>query len=240
MLRVVLMRSKSLLIVAALGVVCANSMAASTIVGGSNTIDVAKANQLAAWLGEGDLVLTRIFAHVVGDGKTATSPTGFHASVDGQGRTFTVLTTDNGDMLGGYNPLSWNSSEGYHFANTLPERTAFIFNITGAPVRFNERSDAPGAFQTYNVGGLDPVAGPTFGGGFDLGTNSNLNSGSVSAFSYGAGAPGPNLLANFGQTNYNILFIDTFQIGSPVPEPASILAIGLGGLILRRRRKTRA
>ncbi len=234
------MRSKSLLIVAALGVVCANSMAATVIIGGSNTIDVAKANQLASWLGEGDLVLTRIFAHTIGDGKTATSANGFHPSVDGQGRTFTVITTDNGDLLGGYNPLSWNTSEGYHFANTLPERTAFLFNITGAAVKFNERGDAPGAFQTYNSGGFDPVAGPTFGGGFDLATNSRLNSGSVSAFSYGAGVPGPNLLANFGQSNYGIIFVDTFQIGSPVPEPASILAIGLGGLLLRRRRKNRA
>jgi hypothetical protein len=234
------MRSKSLLIVAALGVVCANSMAASTIIGGSNTIDIAKANQLATWLGEGDLVLTRIFAHTIGDGKTATSADGFHPSVDGKGRTFTVITTDGSAMIGGYNPLSWNTSEGYHIANTPAEQTAFLFNITGAPVKFNERSDGLGPYQTYNAGGIDPVAGPTFGAGFDLATNSTLNSGSVNAMSYGAGAPGPNLLANFGQTNYNILFIDTFQIGSPVPEPASILALGLGGLIMRRRRKNRA
>ena len=82
------MRSKFIFIIGALGVVCSQSLAVSVIVGGSNTIDSAGANQLASWLGEGDIVLTRIFQHANlllagGDTLTTNGVGGFHDSVDG-------------------------------------------------------------------------------------------------------------------------------------------------------------
>ena len=62
--------------------------AESIVVNGSGILNQSGANQLASWLGEGDLTLTNIFSHSIGDGKTTSS---FHAAADGKGRNFVLF-----------------------------------------------------------------------------------------------------------------------------------------------------
>jgi hypothetical protein len=77
---------------AAAGLARANSVT----VGGS-LLDQSGANQLASWLGEGDLTITNIFSHTNGDGKTAAD---FHAAADNQGRTFSLYSVRAGTYNG--------------------------------------------------------------------------------------------------------------------------------------------
>jgi hypothetical protein len=60
---------------------------AQTVVGGSDLINQSDAGQIAAWLGQGPVNLTRIFSKVVGDGQFASD---FHAAADGMGPTITI------------------------------------------------------------------------------------------------------------------------------------------------------
>jgi len=85
---------------------------AVTITGGIGLLTTAGGTQLETWLGEGSLALTSIFSHQVGDLKTSLD---FHTAADGQGRTFAIMEVlgINGgpnEIIGGYNPQSWNSS----------------------------------------------------------------------------------------------------------------------------------
>jgi hypothetical protein len=107
------------------------SASAAIVVGGSELLTPAYAQQLQDWLGEGPIALTNIFTKATGD-----TSADFHAAADGQGRTFSVLEvlTVNGEVatqiIGGYNPQSWSSNAGWHLSPTNAERTAFLFNLS--------------------------------------------------------------------------------------------------------------
>ena len=216
-------------------------LSAGSIVTGGQLLNQTNANQLAAWLGQGDLQLTNVFSSApVSNGSTA-----FHTAVDGIGPTFVLIQTNLG-LVGGYDPLSWSSpvNGGYNVNYTDAGRTAFIYNLTTTTL-FLQRLVPVGGFdagqyQTYNFNGY----GPTFGGGHDLAVNSNnLGAGYAYSYSYGNGYQGLNLfgVASPSLSQFTVSRVEAFTfsaVPSATPEPATfglcggaLLAIG----ILRRR-----
>lgn len=141
--------------------------------------------QLSNWLGE-DVDLTRLFAKGV-DGVTSYD---WHAAVDNQGRTFTVMelfdnATNERRVIGGYNAVSWHSNNGYS-----PGESNFLFNLTNSSVyRSTNRSSVYGA---NNKG----MFGFSLGGGADLHVNTNLTQGKANiGYSYGD-------KSKYGDANY--------------------------------------
>ena len=193
-----------------------NLVNASIIVGGSNLLSSAQANQIAGYLREGEISLTKIFSKTPGDGKTAAS---FHAAADGKGRTITVLLVQrNGQqyLIGGYNPQSWSSIGNYNVTADAV-RTAFIFNLTSnfvQPQKLNaELNGLNGQNQTYN----HSAYGPTFGSGHDLGVaDFNLQTASASNLSYGTTTNSNNILniALANAPSIQILGLEVFTISS--------------------------
>ncbi|MEP7353832.1 MAG: PEP_CTERM-anchored TLD domain-containing protein [Acidobacteriota bacterium] len=230
-------------------------MFATTSFDASSLLTQTTADQLAAWLGEGDLSLTRIYA--------ATSPTdwtAFHAAADGQGRTFTVMqaltcTFDiscilSDAIIGGYNPQSWVSFGGYNIVPLDSDRTAFIFNLTEARIAREMLADGEfgrGSYQTYN----SVLNGPGFGV-IDI----NLGANNVDGYTYAfddSYEPGFRLGTSIAGANASLLqYSSSFTLGTievftiadvATPEPSSALLLG-GALIAllasRRRRKATA
>jgi hypothetical protein len=200
--------------------------------------------QLSAWLGNGPIRLERLYKKR--DGQTAAD---FHAAVDGKGRTFTVMeaTTELGETfkVGGYNPQSWSSTDGFHITTEDELRTGFLFNLTSRQVhRQTPRTyalDTVGSFQTFNDGKL----GPVFGAGHDLYVGWDLSTGGYSSlYSY----------IDPVRSNFDSSILDGRDYKEPnltygdlevwaviaVPEPgaAAMLLSGLAliGLCSRRRR----
>lgn len=211
---------------------------AGAILGGSSLIDGDDVDQLASWLGEGDLTLTRIYTKSAGD-----TSADFHAAADGKGATFTLIELINDGVsrvVGGYSPLSWNSSGTYNFTADAAARTAFLFNLTDALLyaQFAPR-------QTYNHADY----GPTFGGGHDLYIDGALAGGHANiGHTYGDNT-------QFRSAAYREAFAgsyDSWTVGGlevftlaavviTVPEPAAwiVFAVGLVGLAGTRLRARR-
>ena len=164
---------------------------AATVVGGSDLLSAASANQLESWLGQGPLTLTNVF-----DKAPGSTSHDFHVAADGKGATFSIiefLTDPNGTpfdkpvILGGFNPQSWNNAGNYVLTPREVDRTAFVFNLTQG-LKLDQRKDASttdlGQYQTFG----HVSYGPTFGGGHDLSAGPgeiSLNTGYSYLFSYG-------------------------------------------------------
>lgn len=225
---------KKILSGAVLAICFATSSFAATVTGGSGILTASSADQLETWLGEGPIGLTAIFSKA--PGLTASD---FHSAADGKGRTFSVIELSNGNVIGGYNPQSWNSSNSYNREYTS---TAFLFNLTTG-----RRYDHNGlrGYETYN----GTTFGPTFGGGYDLLVDNTLSTGYAnlgydygSQYRFGTIAyrtefAGPKLF-------YTITKLDVFTVGAvaPVPLPAGglLLLTGLVGVAGLRCRQKRA
>jgi CPW-WPC domain-containing protein len=82
----------------------------------------------------------------------------FHRLCDIRGPTLTIATTTDGRIVGGFNPLSWNSSNSYQNAPT-----AFLFDNTDKYITNNGSTFGSGnaIYQAQSYG-------PTFGGGHDF------------------------------------------------------------------------
>src|SRR6476661_3155936 len=78
----------------------------ATIQGGSLLLTTQNAQQIEAWVGEGSLTFTKVFASLPGDGKTAAD---FHFAANGLGRTIVAVEVPaqqgyERKLIGGYNP----------------------------------------------------------------------------------------------------------------------------------------
>jgi hypothetical protein len=168
-------------------------------------------HQMLSTMFGSDMDLTRIFAKQGGD--TATD---WHAAVDSQGATFTVLEIANAGMenmrVGGYNGSSWHSSGSYG-----TNATNFLFNLdTG--IKYSQERHSGGAYATYNTGSY----GPTFGGGHDLHVRNNLTSGYTQVgYSYGD-------TNRYGTTGYQNEFTGSYNSWSVVGMETFTLSSSTG------------
>ncbi|WP_298986807.1 PEP_CTERM-anchored TLD domain-containing protein [uncultured Roseibium sp.] len=155
----------------------------------SGILGAVNADLLALHLGENSLELTNIYTKQSGDVSTD-----WHAAVDNMGATITVLELDNGNIIGGYNPFSWNSSQGY---NRQHDTAAFLFNLSNETVYEHSRYD----YVTYNTSSY----GPTFGGGHDLHVQSNLVNGYANiGHTYGD-------VSSYGTNDYRVEFSGSYN-----------------------------
>lgn len=221
------------------------------IVGGDGLLTSTNLTTLQGYLGEDPLKLTNIFIKTPGDGETSFD---FHAAADGKGRTFSiyeVLSVDGApnftpEVIGGYDPQSWDNHSGWHTSPYNSERTAFLFNLTKDFMQIQNGASNYidlGVYQTINA----PYYGPTFGES-DIFTPYDLTNGVTENNSYGH-PYGYNSRYN---DSINILLnptssyiaavkfgrIEVFSIAAgiaSVPEPTSFSLIGslllLGGTI---------
>lgn len=214
---------------------------AGDLIGGSALLDADKQAQLGRWLGAGDINLSNVYTLQAGD--TAAD---FHAAADYQGATFTLMEVTNAAgntyLVGGYDPQSWASDEGWHETARDWQRTAFLFNMTD-PAVYRQVSQtyilpSQGLRQTYNEAGY----GPVFGSGPDLFVNEQMTAAISWQLSYGDPAyEGMSIID--GSRNGQLVRLDALEVFaiSPVPEPeqAGMLLAGLGvlGWMARRRRR---
>jgi hypothetical protein len=240
------MKMKTIIAAGALGTALAGigaTAAAGDIIGGSALLDESRHAQLERWLGAGEFTLDNLYTLHAGDTSDA-----FHAAADGKGATFTLLdvTNDAGArfLVGGYNPQSWASNDGWHETQRDWQRTAFLFNMTDPAVYRQVLTDyilpSQGLRQTYNETGY----GPVFGSGPDLFVNDEMTAALSWQLSYGNPAnEGQSIIDGSlrGQT-VRLDALEVFAI-SPVPEPgeAVMLLAGLGvfGVAMRRRKPGR-
>ena len=152
--------------------------------------------QLSEWLGE-DVDLTRIFAKGV-DGNDSYA---WHAAVDGQGATFTIMEIFDNDtnerrVIGGYKSKSWLSSGGY-----LSSESAFLFNLSDSLIFEKNDRASNGVNATYN----SQSYGSTFGGGHDLYVNTSLSGGHANiGHTYGD-------TSQYGQSYYREEFAGSYN-----------------------------
>jgi hypothetical protein len=236
------MKMKTIIAAAAFACV-GGTAAAGDIIGGSALLDASGQAQLERWLGAGEFNLNNIYTLHPGDTSAA-----FHAGADGKGATFTLLevTNDAGAsyLVGGYNPQSWASNEGWHETQRDWQRTAFLFNMTDPAVYRQVLTDyvlpSQGLRQTYNEAGF----GPVFGQGPDLFVNDEMTAALSWRLSYGnPDGQGKSIID--GTMNGQTVKLDALEVFSisPVPEPgaAAMLLAGLGvvGASVRRRKLSR-
>jgi hypothetical protein len=231
---------KTLVVAGALALAASTAAAQST--SGPSLLDASREAQLERWLGAGDQRFTPLFTG--GHGDTSLD---FHAATDGKGATFTLLQVSSAAggswLIGGYNPQSWSSTDGYHLTPTDAERTAFIFNMT-IPAVYRQVPatyilPSQGLRQTYNAANH----GPTFGQGPDLLVNDRLDTALSWQVSYGNPLDeGKSIIdRSLGGQLFHIDALQLYAV-SAVPEPvqAGMLAAGLGLLaMLARRRRAR-
>lgn len=208
---------------------------------GPRLLDEGRYGQLERWLGAGELNLTNVYTRQSGD-----TSADFHAGADGEGPTFTLLEVTNSAgntyLVGGYNPQSWASDEGWHETERDVQRTAFLFNFTVPAVYRQVLSGyilpSQGQRQTFN----ETEFGPVFGSGPDLFVNDRLDTALSWQLSYGN--PLDERLSiidrSMGGQTVRLDAMEIYAI-SPVPEPAAwamlLAGTGLAAGVARRTRR---
>jgi len=184
--------------------------------------------QLERWLGAGPLNLQNVYTWEDGDNSRD-----FHAAADHRGSTFTLMrVSDEGGswLVGGYNPLSWSSTDGWHESRFDWQRSAFIFNYTDPAlyrqVPTSNILPSQGLRQTYNW----PDHGPTFGAGPDLLVNDRMDTALSWQLTYGdPDFEGRSIIdGSYGGQYMQLDAMELYAI-SLVPEPANVTML-LGGV----------
>lgn len=228
----------------------------------SNIIGDGDAATLSSELGQGPLALTRIFSHVIGDGKTFED---FHSAADGQGPTFSVFEITSIEnftgtyiplalpyVVVGYDPQSWDSASGFHRTFADSDRTGFLSNLTLGLVLRQTPDNGQGvndfgSYQTFN----NATYGPSFGGGFDFGFQPADSPSFVDAvafpLSYGTptttNTPSEGILGLGFATHATVSDTEIFTFtenASPTPEPGSLalfVSCGVAGIGIATRRR---
>lgn len=208
---------------------------------GPSLLDASREAQLERWLGAGDLSFFPVFT-----GTPGVTSIDFHRAADGKGPTFTLLQVTNplgaSFLVGGYNPQSWSSTDGWHETPFDFQRTAFLFNMT-VPAVYRQVSatyilPSQGLRQTFNAADH----GPEFGQGSDLFVSPTLDMAFSWQVSYGDPLDqGKSIFdRSVGGQLFHIDALQTFAV-SPAPEPTQAASLA-GGLALiaalawRRRR----
>jgi hypothetical protein len=232
---------KTIFAAAAIGFTFCTAAAADPAATGPSLLDQSRELQLERWLGSGDMQFLPLFT-----GTPGTTALDFHRALDGNGPSFTLLQVTNpagaSYLVGGYNPQSWSSSDGWHVTLTDSERTAFLFNMTVPAVYRQVPSTyilpSQGSRQTFNAADQ----GPTFGAGPDLLVNEQLNMALSWQVTYGNPVDeGKSIFdRSVGGQLFHVDSLQSFAV-SPIPEPfgAGMLAAGLGLITLFARRRSR-
>jgi hypothetical protein len=215
--------------------------AGQTQTSGPSLLDPSREAQLERWLGAGDMSFSPIFT-----GTPNVTSIDFHGAADGKGPTFLLLQVTNpagaSFLIGGYDPQSWSSTDGWHETPLDAQRTAFIFNMT-VPAVYRQVPatyilPSQGLRQTFNNAGH----GPTFGAGPDLFVNDRLDTAFSWQVTYGNPVDqGKSIIdRSVGAQLFHIDSLQLFAI-SPVPEPAgaAMFAGGLALITALARRKRR-
>jgi hypothetical protein len=204
-----MMNVKRSIIASALVLVSVN-VSAGIVTNDTELLGGADHQMLSTMFGQ-DMDLTRIFAKQTGD-------TGYdwHATVDGQGATFTVIKIANEGMenmrVGGYNGSSWNSSNDY-----AVDATNFLFNLdTG--IKYLQERHSGTLHSTYN----SAANGPRFGAGHDLQVDNKLAGGHANiGYTYGE-------ISRYRKTSYREEFTGTFKSWSIVGMETFTLSSSTG------------
>jgi TLD len=216
--------------------------AAAQATSGPTLLDASREAQLERWLGAGDVSFAPIFT-----GTPGLTSIDFHSAADGKGPTFTLLKVSSPEgasyLVGGYNPQSWSSTDGWHETPFDSQRTAFLFNMTVPAVYHQVPATyilpSQGLRQTFNAAGH----GPEFGAGPDLFVNDRLDSAFSWQVTYGDPLDqGKSIFdRSVGAKLFHIDALQLFAV-SPVPEPtaAFTLAGGIALIVALARRKERA
>lgn len=206
----------------------------------SQLLEPSSTAQLQRWLGAGPASFKRIYRREPGD-----TSEDFHTASDAGGPTFVLLSLTNpagkNYLVGGFNPQSWSSDDGWHDTPYDSQRTAFLFNLTAPAVYRQVTTDyilpSQGLRQTFNA----PDYGPTFGAGHDLYVNESLESAFSWQVSFGDPLEsGASIIdRSIGGQIVRVDALEVFAV-SVVPEPAgyALLLAGLGLLSLRTRERT--
>jgi hypothetical protein len=193
--------------------------------------------QLQNWLDatglySGTLAFTNIYEKTPGDTGTT-----FHAAVDSKGPTITLISATIGNVtnvIGGFDPQSWQSGVGYQYVADPTKWNAFIFDLNT-----NDLRTETNPYQTCNCTGY----GPTFGGGHDIGMVNSVDTGYLYPYSYGT-PYAADFFGLSGQQFFSAGQIETFTISevSAVPEPSTwaMLILGFAGVgFMAYRRKSK-
>jgi hypothetical protein len=141
------------------------------------------------------------------DGKM---PTIFHAKCDNKGATMVIVKIPNAEhILGGYNPLQWNSSIAWKSTND-----SFLYsftdrnNLDSAKVGHINNSSEHAIYAIY----WNQIYGPAFGGGHDLFQDYDGNWKSYVPYSY----PKVDIPKNYNRTHgydtFNVEDYEVFQV----------------------------
>ena len=216
------------------------TLASPTAAQDAPLLDQALYGQLERWLGAGPLYLDNLYTRQAGDDSLD-----FHAAVDGRGSSFTLMSVSDSAgaswIVGGYNPQSWFSDDGWHVTERDWQRTGFIFNYTDPAVYRQVPTShilpSQGSRQTYNW--FDH--GPTFGAGPDLFVDDSLNTSISWQLTYGdPDFEGRSIIdGTYGGQFRRINALEIYAV-TPIPEPrAWAMLVGglgmLGWVALRRR-----
>ena len=159
---------------------------------GSLVVQTGETELIRNWLGK-DAKFELCFRSSIHGASSST----FHSRCDNKGPSITFIKTNNGFRFGGYNPLSWDTSNNYKSNDS----TAFLFSL-------DKQSKIPiqnQSWVTYNNNSY----GPTFGGGHDIYINSSMNSGYSYLYGYKGNFQAYHLV---GQQNFTPVEVEVYLV----------------------------